>query len=210
MDTNKLRDDYFGECSQLFKILSSPVKLKLLNFISFSPRTVEDCAAKFDQSVQNTSLHLISLAKAKILEVNQVKNFRYYSLSSNLVTEFVTQALLINPKSLLPSDLLWNNSSEKLINDFKNSKLKIVDLRSFEETNYIPFPGSVVFDGPLTNILDFLKSYTKKEQLIFMCKGRMCERLAKAVQEAKRANYKVKALALSAHELSTFSRCLNY
>jgi DNA-binding transcriptional ArsR family regulator len=208
MDYKKMRDDYFEECGIIFKILSSPIKLKLINFISFAPRTVEECALKVSQSIQNTSLHLIAMYKIGILEVNQVKNFRYYSLSSHAATEFVTQALLLNPKTLLPSDLLWNNSSEKLINEFKSKNLKLIDLRSFEETQYIPLPDADLFVGPLSSILDFLKSYSKKDQLIFICKGKMCERLARAVHEAKRARYNVKALAIPANELYQLSFAL--
>lgn len=209
MSINKKRNDFFDETAQTFKLLGSPIKLKLLNYISFCPRTVEECAKKFDQSVQNISLHLIALAKANILEVEQIKNYRYYSLSSHPIVEVVSKALLSDPRALLPDDYLWSGKFLDLARDIRANKTIIVDLRDEEEASYLPVNKAIHFDGKLSELFQFLDSLPASKTTILFCKGRMCERLTQAVEMAKKADYNVKGLALSAHELKEFSSYLN-
>jgi DNA-binding transcriptional ArsR family regulator len=209
MSINKKRNEFFDEMARTFKLLGTPIKLKLLNYISFCPRTVEDCANKFDQSVQNISLHLIALAKAEILDVEQIKNYRYYSLSSNRIVHVVSKALLADPRSLLSEDLLWTGSYSDLAKDMKSNKVVIIDLRDKDEASYLPVDKALLFDEKLSQLLSFLETVPTSKSLIFFCKGRMCERLSAAVEIANHANLNVKGLALSANELKEFCQYLN-
>jgi len=209
MSINKKRNDFFEEMARTFKILGSPIKLKLLNYISFCPRTVEECAKKFDQSVQNISLHLIALAKANILEVEQIKNYRYYSLSSHPIVEVVSKALLSDPRALLPDDYLWTGNFSDLAQDIRSNKTIVIDLRDQEEASYLPVNKALHYEGKLSELFQFLDSLPSSKTIIFFCKGRMCERLTQAVEMANKANYNVKGLALSAYELKEFSTYLN-
>lgn len=209
MSINKKKNDFFEEMARTFKLLGSPIKLKLLNYISFCPRTVEDCAKKFDQSVQNISLHLIALAKANILEVEQIKNYRYYSLSSNRIVQVVNKALLADPQTLLSEDKLWTNSNADLIKGIKDNKIVLIDLRDGDEASYLPVGKSLHFEDKLTQLANYLKTLPKDKPLVFFCKGRMCERLAEGVEIASSAHSNVKGLALSANELNEFGKLLN-
>lgn len=195
--------------SRIFKLLGSPIKLRLFNYISFCPRTVEDCAKKFNQSVQNISLHLIALAKADILEVEQIKNFRYYSLTPHPVVQIVSKALLADNRTLLPKEKLWNKSIPELVKGIENKKIILIDLRDLDETSYIPVEGAVHFEGKIPQLVEFLKALPKKEVFVFFCKGRMCERLAESVEAADKADFNVKGLPLSAMELRDLSHFLS-
>lgn len=209
MSTNKKKNDFYEESARTFKLLGSPVKLKLLNYVSFCPRTVEDCAEKFCQSVQNISLHLIALAKAGVLDVEQIKNYRYYSLSNNRIAQVVSKAILSDPRALLPDELIWSGPYSDIVSGIELDKLVIIDLRDKDESSYLPINKSLHFDAKLTHLLSFLGSIPKSKTLVFICKGRMCERLAEAVELANDANYKVKGLPLSAMELREFGQYLN-
>jgi DNA-binding transcriptional ArsR family regulator len=209
MNLSNKKNEYFEEMARIFKLLGSPVKLKLLNYISFCPRTVEECAKKFDQSVQNISLHLIALAKAGILEVEQIKNYRYYSLSSNRVVQVVGEALLADPQTLLPEELIWKKSQDELISGVKKNKIILVDLREMEEASYLPVGHSFHYEGRVSLLEDFLKSLPKIDELVFFCRGRMCERLTQAVMTAKEARFNAKGLCLPAHKLKELGQQLN-
>lgn len=209
MSITKKRNEFFEESARTFKLLGSPIKLKLLNYISFCPRTVEDCAKKFDQSVQNISLHLIALAKAEILEVEQIKNYRYYSLSSNSIVQVVSKALLSDPRSLLPEENLWKGNYSDLVKDVKSKKIVLVDLRDKDESSYLPVNYALHFDAKLSELIPFMKTIPKSKVVIFFCKGRMCERLTEAVELANNSNLNVKGLALSANEIKEFRQYLN-
>lgn len=210
MNVNKIRNEYFEEMASTFKLLSSPVKLKLINFISFCPRSVEDCAHKFNQSVQNISLHLITLAKAGILDVDKVKNYRYYSLSSNPIAELVSNALMVDSRTLLSEELLYENDYSFLANEIINNKVKLIDLRSSDEASYLPVNKTLHFTENLSSITNLLNKVPKSKPLVFFCKGRMCERLYEAVSLASGTRQNVKGLALSAAELKDFSGYLNF
>lgn len=205
MDTKTLRKQYFVEQSQFFKILGSPIKLQILHFISFAPRTVEDCAHKFLQSVQNTSLHLIALQKAGILEVLKVKNFRYYYLAQGEKQKLVTKALKIDSTSLIAQENLWTSGLEKLLDEVKERNLALVDLRSAEEINHIPVKNVLVFEDEVSSLPQFLKEQSEFSQFVLICKGRMCERLAASVNICLSEKLKVKGLILAADELLEFS-----
>lgn len=209
MNILKYKNEYFEDMARVFKLLGSPIKLKLINYISFCPRTVEECARKFDQSVQNISLHLIALHKAGVLDVEQIKNFRYYSLSSNHVVQIVSKALLSDPRTLLPEELLWKDSEKDLLKGISKKRIHLIDLRDNEESSYIPLKGAIRYDGKVSQLVDFLKSLPKHDQLVFVCKGRMCERLAASVEAAANAHLNAKGLPLSAGELKDFGRLLN-
>src|SRR5690606_21498904 len=206
---NQQRELFFEESAKLFKLLSSPIRLKLINFISFCPRTVEDCANKFGQSVQNISLHLISLSKGGVLEVSQVKNYRYYSLAENKLVQVVTRALAADNRALLPDELLWNQPQKDLLQALKRKKLMVIDLRDDDEVSYIPLENTIRFTCKLSELPAFLKKFRHDQDLVFICKGRMCERLAAAVEAATSLNYKAKGLPLSASELKELSSHLH-
>lgn len=192
---------FFENYAKMFKVLSSPIRLKLFNFISFSPRTVEDCAKKFNQSVQNISLHLMTLKNAGVLEVDQVKNFRFYSLASSDLTKQISQMLSITAERLTPIEWETTSDFKQIAFATKKGKVALLDLRDFNERSYLPVPNSLHFEGNLNNIENYLNenSLSDKEVIIF-CKGKMCERLAHFANYLV-PNYNVKTLGLSSFEL---------
>lgn len=208
----KLKDKnerYLLEKAEIFKSLSSPLRLQLINFISFCPRTVEDCSKKIGQSIQNTSLHLASLMKAGILEVEKVKNYRFYSLTDSDVAVQIRKLLRACDGALLPSDLIWEESLNELALRVKKKETFLIDLRSSDERAYIQLNTPYAFDDSLKGLTDFLQShFSKQDNLIFSCKGKTCERLAEAVSAAQEAHYQVKGLTLDAEELFKFGEVL--
>lgn len=201
MNIEQTREMFFEDHAKMFKVLSSPVRLKLFNFISFSPRTVEDCAQKFNQSIQNISLHLMNLKNAGILEVEQIKNFRFYSLRESDLTKQISQILLTAPQRLTPREWEVHPDFKQIAFATQKGKVTLLDLRDFSERSFLPVPHSLHFDGNLKNIDQFIdeKSLNDKEIIIF-CKGAMCERLALFANYLV-PHYKVKTLSLSSFEL---------
>lgn len=203
MDIKTAKDQYYAQQAQIFKIMGSPLRLQILQFISFAPRTVEDCAYKFSQSIQNISLHLITLQKAGMLEVLKVKNYRYYYLAEGEKRILISKILNIDPTSLLANDHLYLEGIETLLNEVRKGITAIVDLRSLEEINYIPLNNVISFQEDISLLPSFIKSKSNFSRFVFICKGRMCERLAESVKICLRDHLPVKALALSSDELIT-------
>lgn len=210
MNYKTVREEHFQEVASIFKLLSSTAKLKLINYISFCPRTVEDCAKKLDQSVQNVSLHLIALSKAGILQVEQVKNYRYYSLTSNPITGLIFDMLQADSKTLLTKEQTFSESIPTLMERVSKKKSILIDLRDSNERTYLPVEKAITFSEGLPALKSFLNQFSKfSGEIVFLCKGRMCERLAGAVNIAEEGNFKVKGLPLSAKELVLHRSLLN-
>ncbi len=205
---NSLRDQYFTEKAQLFKYLSSPVKLKLLQFISFAPRTVEECAKKIEQSVQNTSLHLISLEKAGILDKWKVKNYHYYSLENEELAKLINQALELGGQSLIEDEYIYKKDMESIAQEIRDKKIILIDLRSFEERSHLSLSASIIFQDKIENLLTFIETLPSSRKHILLCKGKLCERLYSAIKVIGNSS-KVKVLPYSAYELKTLAKLLS-
>lgn len=201
MNIEQTREMFFEDYAKVFKVLSSPIRLKLFNFLSFSPRTVEDCAQKFNQSIQNISLHLMTLRNAGILEVDQVKNFRFYSLASSELTKQISKMLSVTNDRITPVDWETTVDFKQIAFATKKGKVTLLDLRDFNERSYLPVPHSLHFEGSLKNIDNYLdENSLGDKEIILFCKGKMCERLAHFANYLK-PHYNVKTLSLSSFEL---------
>lgn len=204
MNINQNRELFFENFAKVFKVLSSPIRIKLFNFISFSPRSVEDCALKFNQSNQNISLHLMSMLKAGILQVEQVKNFRFYSLAESSLPQQINQMLLTSQEQLVSHDLEASHDFNKMAKAAQVGRVALIDLRDHSERSYLPVPYSFHYEGTIKEISAYLKKEGLADrELVLFCKGRMCERLANFANNLT-PKYNVKALSLSSFELEDF------
>lgn len=66
-DTRAFKDAIYKQLSRLGKALASGPRLEILDLLIQGPRTVEDIAARVGQPVANTSHHLRSLARARLV-----------------------------------------------------------------------------------------------------------------------------------------------
>lgn len=168
----------FNEMAQLFKILSSPNRLKLLNFISFCPRKVEECVTNMEMSYQNTSLHLIALANAGLLDFEQIKNSRYYFLKKPEILDLIYENKISSQYCSLPPSFMWEEEISRLSHLVQKEEVYLVDLRTIEETSYIPVP--LVFNFPDNQ---FEKFVPEKKKTIVFCRGPWCLRMAEGVNK---------------------------
>lgn len=204
MNIDQNRELFFENFAKVFKVLSSPIRIKLFNFISFAPRSVEDCALKFNQSNQNISLHLISMLKAGILQVEQVKNFRFYSLAESPLPQQINQMLLTSQERLVGRDLEASHDFNKMVKAAQVGRVALIDLRDHSERSYLPVPHSFHYEGTIKDISNYLKKESLSDrELVLFCKGRMCERLASFANNLT-PKYNVKTLSLSSFELEDF------
>ncbi|MBG59735.1 MAG: hypothetical protein CMJ16_04685 [Peredibacter sp.] len=201
MGRKELKESFFQESAQIFKLLSSPIRLKLINYISFCPRTVESCADRFNQSIQNTSLHLIALAKAGILSVEKHKNFRIYSLQEKNVLDLISSQLIAGSRPLLKDDLYWKEGLDSLAQGIKTQKVSLIDLREEAEISYIPVITAIPYHGKPSHLKTFLQDFNPKKPLVFFCRGSWCERMTSSVEAANRIKYNVKGAGFSALQL---------
>lgn len=181
-------NQFFLESSSIFKALSHPLRLRMLNFISFAPRTVEECAEKFGESVQNVSQHLKQLAKLDVFDIEKVKNYHYYFLKNELMTELISSAAKVSGLYSVDLNSRWQGSISEASALIKNKSRLIWDLREDAEKSYLPIPAKYLLEKP-------------EGPCFVVCRGPWCEMLSKEVRRLKGSGSDVVSLSYTFDEL---------
>ncbi|MCO4755260.1 MAG: hypothetical protein KC478_12315 [Bacteriovoracaceae bacterium] len=195
------KNEQYSDCAQLFKTLASPIRLQLINFISFAPRTVESCAIQFNQSSQNISLHLLAMAKVGILKVSRFKNYRIYSLAKVEVLQLISQELKLSQRYLAEKELFFRGNPSEAMELINQRNTTLIDLRRVEERDYIPLKYAVPFEDKSTALKKFVKDLPNMKLVLFVCRGQLCERLSESVKIVSKLNLKTVGLPFNALEL---------
>ena len=94
----KERQDYlFNEMASLMDALASPVRLKIIHFLTQAPHSVEQLSLKLGQTVANTSMHLKKMQREGILKIETMAQKRIYSLAQGEMRDLRDARLLLTP-----------------------------------------------------------------------------------------------------------------
>lgn len=206
LKTKENQNHIFDEMSSLLNSLASPVRLKLIHFLSQADLSVEVLAKKIDQSVANTSMHLRKMYNAKIVDVSIVGQRRLYRLHPSALAFWEKSQdffQLIHPDQNLKTDeiygeLNWDNKAE-LVRLIKTNKAMIVDVRPLDELNEDGVQFSFIKHISST---DLLKSKWPQSKIIFIfCRGRFCALSADSVFQLRQKGYNAFRLPYSWFEL---------
>ena len=80
-----LKSDELGRIAGRFKVLGEPMRLKIMQAVCKSPRTVNDIVTATGSTQANVSKHLALLAAAGILERERDGQCVYYGMKDKLV-----------------------------------------------------------------------------------------------------------------------------
>ncbi len=173
--------EVFTTLAEIMGAISSPVRVKLIHFLSQGPLTVEILATKIDQSVANTSMHLRKMLAAKILTVTPLGKNRQYSLHP-AVLEFwescqdfiqnIDPSLKLDLKEVY-GDIDWTEDLKTTIKMAKNNDIILVDARPRDEVKEALTKLNVL-NIPSTEINKNLSKISKKKPVLVFCRGRMC------------------------------------
>ena len=190
------QDEVFTELADILNAIASPVRVKLIHFLSQGPLTVEVLATKIGQSVANTSMHLRKMLSSHIVTVSVQAQKRMYSLhpaafefweSCQNFSQKVDANLLVDSTPVY-GDLDWKEEITDTLRMVKNKVVVILDVRppdevidSLDEFNVIHIPT-----GELANNLTKLP---KKKPVLVFCRGRFCALSSHAVNELREKGY---------------------
>ena len=85
MDDNNIADEVFESVAELFSILSTPVRLKIISAVCHGEKNVSELLAQIDTSQSNMSQHLATLYRKAILGKRRVGTQIYYRLVNERV-----------------------------------------------------------------------------------------------------------------------------
>ena len=205
------QDDSFSLIANIIGSFASPVRLKLIHFLSQSPLTVEVLAQKIDQTVANTSMHLRKMLSEKIVNVEVVGQKRLYSLKPGMLLfweQCQNFCLDIDSSIRLPvedvyGDVNWKFSDKETVQMIKNKELIILDVRPDDETSQLNISDyNFIIHLSASKVKDKLKDLPKRKKILVMCRGRLCALSAHTVNVLRENDFKAYRLEKSWFELS--------
>lgn len=180
------RQDYlFTEISSLLEALASPVRLKIVHFLSQAPHSVEQLSIKLGQSVANTSMHLNKMQRENILKSESLGQKRIYSIVQNEMKEFWEQiqqfALTHNAANVISSpeiyneELSWDKSLEETIKLIKVKKITLLDVRPADEIDETDLTyKKFVLHVPSELLKKLKETIPVSRPILIICRGRLC------------------------------------
>ena len=107
MDLTHNDDTVFESVAELFALLSTPVRLKIISALCHGEKNVSQLLAEIDTTQPNMSQHLATLYRAGVLSRRRDSTQVYYRLQSERVAHLCravcTQvAIEMDPKALVP------------------------------------------------------------------------------------------------------------
>ncbi len=207
LQTKENQNEIFEGLSSLLLGLASPVRIKLIHFLSQSPLSVEVLADKIGQSVANTSMHLRKMYGAGLVKVSVVGQRRLYTLETAVLHFWEkAQDLLqeLHPELNLKTDetygdIDWELSGE-LVKRLKENSALIIDVRPDDEAKDSPFSHLSFYQQIPASELS-KENFNKTKTLFIFCRGRFCALSADSVFQLRKKGYKAFRLPYSWFEL---------
>ncbi len=198
------QEDIFVSLASLLGAMASPVRIRLIHFLSQAPLTVEVAAGKVDESIANTSMHLRKMLNEGLVSVETLGQKRAYSLAPEVLDfweHYQSFAQKLDPALVLSTsdiygDLNWTHSWSETKKLAKAGEVLLLDVRPRDEV--IEGDGArFVLHIPQSDLKSNLKRLPKNKPLLVFCRGRLCALSAYSVNYLREMGYKAYRLDVS-------------
>ena len=85
MDSKKTEDQVFDSVAELFSVLSTPIRLKIISAVCQGEKNVSELLSEIDTTQPNMSQHLSMLYRSGVLAKRREGTQMYYRLQSERV-----------------------------------------------------------------------------------------------------------------------------
>lgn len=210
------KQDYlFEEISYLLGVLASPVRLKIIHFLTQSPHSVEQLSQKIGQTIANTSMHLKKMQRENILKTETLGQKRIYSLAQEEMKDFWEEiqnfALIHNPENYLDpveiygEEIRWQKSLEETIKLIKARKVTLLDVRPSDEvlksdTLYKKYVLHIPFD----QLKDAKDKIPASKPLLVICRGRLCVMSSESTVYIRKLGFNAYRLDMTWYQIEKF------
>lgn len=202
----------FANIAEILGGISSPVRIRLIHFLSQGPLTVETLSNKIDQSIANTSMHLRKMLSAGVVNVTVQGKNRLYTLHPAALTfwedcqDFVQK---IDPTLKLEiedvyEEMDWRENLRTTVKMAKKNEVTLIDARPSEEV-IEPLDELNVLNIPGHEISKHLSKIPKRKPVLIFCRGRLCALSAFAVNELRKKGLKAYRLNESWYSLKNMA-----
>jgi len=85
MDSTKIEDRVFESAAELFSVLSTPIRLRIISAVCQGEKNVSELLSEIDTTQPNMSQHLSMLYRSGVLSKRREGTQMYYRLQSERV-----------------------------------------------------------------------------------------------------------------------------
>ena len=188
--------DFFSKVSLLGKALDSPERLRILDSLCQTERTVENLAGVLDLPVKTVSHHLQKLKSSGFVTFRKKGRYSLYSVSctgiitlmstlKNLSIELLPEMKLYM-KELDATRKKYQCPDDSDLTDLVNSgKVIIIDVRDTEEFNSAHLPAAV--SVPFNELDNFISKFKDTRTVLAYCSDIFCDLADRAVTQMRKA-----------------------
>jgi len=197
---------HYDELARIGKVLSSPVRLRLLDLLRQGSRNVEALAGAAGVSVANASQHLQQMRAARLVEADKQGQRVEYRLAGEGVSQLFT-ALRELGEAILPEmdrlrrdlNALGGEEREELLARIRGGEVTLLDVRPVEEYRAGHLPGARSI--PLPELRARLREIPRDREVVAYCRGPYCSMASDAAAALRAAGYRACHLDLGAADL---------
>lgn len=198
------QEDIFVSLASLSGAMSSPVRIRLVHFLSQAPLTVEVLANKVDESVANTSMHLRKMLGEGLVSVETHGQKRMYSLAPAMFAfweHYQDFAQELDPSLVLEThdlygDINWTLSLDETKEMVESGEVVLLDVRPLDETVSTD-DSDLILHIPQAELKASLKNIPKKKKILVFCRGRICALSAFSTNYLRENGFKAYRLDIS-------------
>lgn len=194
----KQQGSIFESMAGVLSAIAAPVRIRLIHFLSQAPLTVEVLAAKTDQSVANTSMHLRKMLNEGLVNVESMGQKRLYTLEPAVLDfwesyqDFIQKldpTLKINSQEL-GGDISWTEDWVETRKLIKKQEILFLDVRPNDEVvdELKEFPSIIHISQQ--DLKQNLSKLPKRKKILVFCRGRMCALSAYSVNYLRENGFK--------------------
>ena len=203
VESGAYKEEIFDGLSRLFKALSNPGRLEIIELLSQGEKSVEGMVQGTGMSVANTSQHLQLLKGNNIVKSRKVGHYVYYSLVSDeflslylQMTKYAVEEIAelerrINRQleGFVAQDAVGLDELEEML---KAGNVLLLDLRSASEYGSGHIPGACSL--PLEELRTSLRTLNREQEIVAYCRGPFCLLADEAVRILKENGYSARRL----------------
>jgi DNA-binding transcriptional ArsR family regulator len=171
------------QLAKMGQALSSPQRLRLLNLLCQSERTVETIASAMGLSIATVSHHLQQLRRARLVIARKVGRHVTYAMADPEVTEFwlryrdfcarrLPELQLMDTKLAAERKKRGAVDREALKKLLKGGEAVLLDLRPEQEYDAGHLPDAI--SCPIDHLAECIKKLPVGKTVILYCRGPYC------------------------------------
>ena len=192
--TRGFKDAVYKQLSRLGKALSSGPRLEILDLLTQGPRTVEAIADQVGQTVANTSHHLRTLARARLVRADRSGLYVTYRIADDdIATSFATMRALAERQFRELRDTTARFLEERGARDPIDARMlaerlaagdiTLIDVRPASEYAAGHLPGAI--NIPMEQLDAMAADLPADREVVAYCRGPFCVMAVDAIETLK-------------------------